>query len=300
MGRFWRVADTFDQVVAKVPDCDSSGSEHSPETMMDLSDLVNSFIQNGNGFVDSDFDSRPADENCTFDGIDEDLEEMKESLKRLFRFENGDDVRKNLVLDVEKAWHAMTEDSSSPPSSGFKRQLMARLRDQGLDAGLCKSKWEKKGRLLAGDYDYVDVNVAGTRYIITISLREEFKIARPTDNYTLVLEILPQISVCGVEELKEMVRIMCKAMKKSMNQMKMVVPPWRRREYAQAKWFGPYKRTTNEFSTKNTINLNENNKKTVGFVSLPTTCYDTRGEDFARKDFAFKIGNLAMAINGAI
>lgn len=292
------MADTFDQVAAKMRDCDSSGSEHSPETMMDLSDLVNSFIENGNGFLDRDFDSSTADENCTFDGIDEDLEEMKESLKRLFRFENGDDVRKNLVLDAEKAWNAMTEDSSS---SGFKRQLMARLRDdQGLDAGLCKSKWEKKGRLLAGDYEYVDVNVAGTRYIITVSLREEFKIARPTDNYISVLEILPQISAFRVEELKEMVRIMCKAMKKSMNQTKMVVPPWRRREYAQAKWFGPYKRTTNEFSTKNTLKfLNENKKKAVGFVSLPKTCYDTREEDFGRKNFAFKIGNLAMAINGA-
>ncbi|KVH96732.1 uncharacterized protein LOC112523314 [Cynara cardunculus var. scolymus] len=296
MGRFPRMAEAFDQVAAKVRDCDSSGSEHSPETMMDLSDLVNSFIENGNGFVDSEFDSRIADEYCTFDGIDEDLEEMKESLNRLFRFEYGDDVRKKLVFDVEKAWHAMTEDRSSPPSLAVKRQLMARLRDQGLDAGLCKSKWEKKGRLLAGDYEYVDVNVGGIRYIIIISLREEFKIARPTDNYTSVLEILPRVSVCTIEELKETVRIICKAIKKSMNQMKMAVPPWRRREYVQAKWFGSYKRTTNEFSTKDTINLNENKTKIVGFVSLHTTWYGRRKEDFARKD---KIGNLAMAINGA-
>ncbi|KAI3718658.1 hypothetical protein L6452_19537 [Arctium lappa] len=298
MGRFRRLAEAFDQATAEVRDCDSSGSEHSPETTVDLSVLVNSFIENGNGFVDSDFDMRIAYKNCTFDGIDEDLEETKESLSRLFRSKNGDDMRQNLVLDVEKAWHHMTEDSSSPPSLGIKRQLMARLRDQGLDAGLCKSKWEKKRGLLAGDYEYIDLNVAGTRYIITVTLREEFRIARPSDNYTSVLKILPQISVFRVEELKEMVRIMCKAMKKSMNQMKMVVPPWRRREYTQAKWFGPYKRTTNEFSTKNTVNLNEN-KKTIGFVSLPRTCYDTHEEDFARKDFAFRMGNLAMAINGA-
>ena len=139
------------------------------------------------------------------------------------------------------------------------------------------------------------MNVAGTRYIIIVSIQEEFKIARSTDNYNSILEILPQISVCRVKELKEIVRIMCKAIKKSMNQMKMVVPPWRRREYAQAKWFGTYKRTTNEFSTKKTANLNETNKKIVGFVWLPSS----RKEDFARKDFAFKIGNLAIAINGA-
>ncbi|XP_023735316.1 uncharacterized protein LOC111883204 [Lactuca sativa] len=300
MGRFRRVAEAFD-VAAMVRDCDSSGSEHSTEMMKDLSDLVNSFIENGDGVVDSDFDMRINDE-CNSDATDDHMEETKESLKTLFRSKKGDAdyaVRKNLLLNVERAWRRVMEDNSAPPLPGSKRLLMARLRDQGLDAGLCKSKWEKKGRLISGEYQYVDVNVAGTRYIVTISLSEEFETARPTDNYTSLLEILPQISVCKVEEMKEVVRIMCRAVKKTMNQRKMAVPPWKRREYVQAKWFGSYKRTTNEFSTKNTTDLNVNEKKIEGFTWTPEAFYCRRTEDFGRKEFGLRMGNLTMAMNGA-
>ncbi|CAI9279926.1 unnamed protein product [Lactuca saligna] len=299
MGRFRRVAEVFDHVVAKVRDCDSSGSEHSSETVKDLSDLVNSYIENGDGVVDTAFDMKISDE-CNSNEIDDDTEEAKESLERLFRTQKGDPVKKDLLFQVEKAWRRVKEVNSSPlPVPGSKRLLMARLRDQGLDAGLCKSKWEKKGRLISGEYEYVDVNVAGTRYIITISLSEEFETARPTDNYTSLLEILPQISVCKVEEMKEVVRIMSRAVKKTMNQRKMAVPPWKRREYVQAKWFGTYKRTTNEFSTKNTTDLNVNEHKIEGFMWTPETCCHGRTYDFARTGLGSKMGSLTMIMNGA-
>ncbi|CAH1419953.1 unnamed protein product [Lactuca virosa] len=298
MGRFRRVAEAFDHVVAKVRDCDSSGSEHSPETMKDLSDLVNSYIENGDGVVDKDFDTKINDE-CNSDEIDDDTEEAKESLETLFRTQKGDPVKKDLLFEVEKAWRRVMEVNSSLPVLGSKRLLMARLRDQGLDAGLCKSKWEKKGRLISGEYQYVDVNVAGTRYIVTISLSEEFETARPTDNYNSLLEILPQISVCKVEEMKEVVRIMCRAVKKTMNQRKMAVPPWKRREYVQAKWFGTYKRTTNEFSTKNTSDLNVNENKIEGFIWTPETCCRGRTHDFVRNGFGSKMGSLTMIMDGA-
>ncbi|KAJ0836443.1 hypothetical protein HanRHA438_Chr16g0767041 [Helianthus annuus] len=262
MGRFWRMAEAF-EVARKVRDCESSGSEHSPETMMDLSDM------------------------------------MKESLRRLI--ENGDDVKRNLISNVEKASRDVVEDNSPSQSLGFIRRLMACLRDRGLDAGLCKSKWEKKGgRLLAGNHEYIDVNVKQTRFIIIVSLLEEFEIARPTAGYASLLEILPEISVFKVEDFKEMVKIMSKAIKKSMKQKKMPVPPWRRREYVQAKWFGSYKRTTNEYPTKKTPDRNVINNQSIGFISIPDhTCYGRRQDQFARKDFGYKMGNLAMVMNGA-
>ncbi|KAI3795761.1 hypothetical protein L1987_38419 [Smallanthus sonchifolius] len=300
MGRFWRMAEAF-EVAGKVRDCESSGSEHSPETMMDLSDLVNSFIENGNGVGYRDFDVN-VDDECGLDGSDDDMEEMKELLKRLVRVEDGDDVRRKLILNVEEASRDVVKDNSPPLQSqslGFKRQVMARLRDQGLDAGFCKSKWEKKGRLLAGDHEYIDINIAKTRYIVIISLFEEFEIARPTNNYASLLKILPKVLVSKVEDFKEIVKIMSRAMKKSMNLMKMTVPPWRRREYVQAKWFGAYKRTTNEFSTKKTPDLEVINKKSIGFISIPDTCYGRRRDEFVRKDFGYKMGNLAMVMNGA-
>ncbi|KAI3745433.1 hypothetical protein L1987_58545 [Smallanthus sonchifolius] len=299
MGRFWRMAEEF-EVAGKVRDCDSSGSEHSPETMMDLSDLVNSFIENGNGVVNRDFDME-VDDECILDGSDDDMKEMKESLKRLVRIEDGDDVGRKLILNVQEARRDVIRDNSPPSSQslGFKRQVMVRLRDQGLDAGFCKSKWEKKGRLLAGDHEYIDVNVAKTRYIVIISLFEDFEIARPTNNYASLLEILPKILVSKVEDFKEIVKIMSRAMKKSMNQMKMTVPPWRRHEYVQAKWFGAYKRTTNEFPTKKTQDSKVINKKSIGFISIPVTCYGRRRDEFVRKDFGYKMGNLAVVMNGA-
>lgn len=130
------MAEEFDHVVAKVRDCDSSGSEHSSETVnKDLSDLVNSYIENGDGVVDTDFDMKIKDE-CNSDEIDDDTEEAKESLERLFRTQKGDPVKKDLLFEVEKAWRRVTEVNSSPlPVPGSKRLLMARLRDQDLDAG---------------------------------------------------------------------------------------------------------------------------------------------------------------------
>ncbi|KAM0048979.1 hypothetical protein Hdeb2414_s0008g00280591 [Helianthus debilis subsp. tardiflorus] len=298
MGRFWRMTEAF-EVARKVRDCDSSGSEHSPETMMDLSDMVNSFIENGNGVVNIDFDMQVDDESSS-DGTDDDMEEIKESLRRLI--ENGDDVRRNLISKVEKANNDVVEDNHrSSQSLGFKRRLMACLRDRGLDAGLCKSKWEKKGgRLLAGNHEYIDVNVKQTRYIIIVSLLEEFEIARPTAGYASLLEILPEISVFKVDDFKEMVKIMSKAIKRSMKQKKMPVPPWRLREYVQAKWFGSYKRTTTEYPTKKTPDHNVINNQSIGFISIPDhTCYGRRQDQFARKDFGYKMGNLAMVMNGA-
>nr|XP_043625523.1 uncharacterized protein LOC122596945 [Erigeron canadensis] len=296
MGRFRRVAEAFEMAARKVLDCDSSGSEHSPETMLDLSHLVNSFIENNNGAIDRDIDSKVNNESSSdVTDDDDDIKEMKESLKKLFRYGNND-LKRNVVLKVEKVWLGIKDNSLL----GSKRHLMARLRDQGLDVGLCKSKWEKKGKLLSGDYEYIDVNVDGTRYIINVSLREEFEIARPTASYSSLLKVLPHISVSKVEEFKEIIKIMCKAVKKSMNQMKMTVPPWRRREYVQARWFGSYKRTTNEFPTKNTVDLNIINKTTTtGFLSIPSTCYGRYTENIGKKDFAFKMGNLAIAMIGA-
>lgn len=125
------------EVAAKLNYCESSGSEHSPaETMMDLSDLVNSFIEDGDGVVvDNDFGMSINDE-CFSDGIDNDIEEAKESLKRLFGSANGDHMRQKLVLDVDKVWRRASKDNSSPQElSQSKRILMARLRDKGHDAG---------------------------------------------------------------------------------------------------------------------------------------------------------------------
>lgn len=112
-------------------------------------------------------------------------------------------------------------------------------------SGLCKSRWDKTTQTPAGEYEYTDIIIAGTRYIIDTSPAAQYTIARPTDHYASMLQLFPQVLVCKGAELKKLVRLMCTAMRQSLKKKEMHVPPWRTNAYMQAKWFGSYKRTTN-------------------------------------------------------
>lgn len=133
---------------------------------------------------------------------------------------------------------------------------------------------EKLQSFPAGDHEYIDVNLGGNRYIVEIFLAREFEIARPTSKYTSLLNKIPEIFVGNLEEMKEMVKLMCCAMKESMKMRNMHVPPWRRFRYMQAKWFGSYKRTTNhkvlgseETKTSPEMSLNGSRHCKVGNLS---------------------------------
>ena len=150
-------------------------------------------------------------------------------------------------------------------------------------AGLCKSKWERNKRFPSGDYEYIDVNYGGNRYIVETSLMAEFEIARPTNQYTSLLDVFPLVFVGKVEELKRVVRTMCNAIKDSMKTTDMHVPPWRRNSYMQAKWFNQYKRTTNEVASR----------KSIGFEERPLKAYNCR-DNFGSK-IAVRVGHLTTA-----
>ncbi|KAK2412889.1 hypothetical protein QL285_048039 [Trifolium repens] len=261
--RFERLAAAFESnEVARVRLCESSGSEHSPENSADLSDLVKSFMEKNSvrAVLEEEEDGVVHDK--------EDYEEVKEKIRR----------------EAEFAIQLVAGDKTSP---GFKRLVMSRLRERGFDAGLCKTRWERKGRYPAGDYEYIDVNYGGNRYIVETSLMAEFEIARPTNQYSSLLEVFPLVFVGKVEELKKVVRLMCSAMKDSMKTMDMHVPPWRRNSYMQAKWFSLYKRTTNEVATI---------KSNIGFEARPLKAYNYCRDDFGSK-VAFKVGYLTTAFN---
>ncbi|KAK2992235.1 hypothetical protein RJ640_005722 [Escallonia rubra] len=289
-GRFKRVAQAFDQVAARVRVCESSGSEHSPaESLTDLLDLVNSFLERDVRGGDGDKRENERDDcesDCSGDSDARDL------LRNILSGLDNDDYRERIYGEAEKACRVIGNRSSPD----LKRRLMARLREKGFDAGLCKSKWERNGRLPSGDYEYVDVNVAGTRYIVEAFLAGEFEIARPTDLYASLLDELPPIFVGKAEELKRVVRLMCSATKESMKTMEMHMPPWRRYGYVQAKWFGLYKRTTSEAPLKKASDSEEGSarKRAVGFAPLPAHSYYCRG-DFVSKA-GFGVGNLAAAL----
>ncbi|XP_027333670.1 uncharacterized protein LOC113848383 [Abrus precatorius] len=293
--RFERVAAAFDADVTRVRLFKSNGSEHSREGLIDLSDLVKSFMEREEEGEDAAVAGCEGEEGLEIDSEWSDSEK-REMLEGIFG-EDGD-VKENIRREVEIDL-GLVGDYSSP---GFKRHLMARLRQRGFDAGLCKSKCEKNRRFPVGDYDYVDVNIAGNRYIIEISLVAEFEIARPTNQYASLLSAFPRVFVGKVEELKLVVRLMCNAIQGSMKSMDLHIPPWRRNGYMQAKWFSSYERTTNEVVATRKASSpfshggeTFSTRKSVGFEARSVKSYNCR-DDYRSKD-AFRVGHLTNAFN---
>ncbi|XVF27985.1 hypothetical protein REPUB_Repub14bG0156700 [Reevesia pubescens] len=306
--RLNRIAVAFNEAAAKAPMrlCQSSGSEHSPEDFADLSDLVNSFLERGcevetdEGKIDQEDEEEEQDDH---DGYWSEIETKRELLSLLSNAHDDNqeelDLKQKIGKETELACEMILGDWSS---EDFKRQLMSHLRDKGFDAGLCKSRWEKLGRHLpAGKYEYVDVKINGTRYIIEANLEGEFEIARPTTSYASLLEVIPPIFVGKPKVLKQIVRLMCKAMKASMKSRAMHTPPWRRSGYMKSKWLASYRRTVNEIPAQNASQFNDSvsarSKRLVGFEAIPTTISFGCRDNSACKA-GLKVGYLAAAFNG--
>ncbi|OMO64766.1 hypothetical protein COLO4_31869 [Corchorus olitorius] len=295
--RLNKIAVAFNEA-AKAPRrlCNSSGSEHSPD---DLSDLVNSFferdceVETDDGKIHQEEEEEQDDSD---DGYWSDFEyKMKHVLQSLLSNKAHDeieeeDVKQQIRTEAELACGVIGD----MLSEDFKRQLMSHLRDKGFDAGLCKSRWEKLGSQIAGNYEYVDVNVNGSRYIVEVNLAGEFEIARPTTSYASLLEALPPIFVGKLKELKKIVKLMCKAMRVSIKNRDMHMPPWRRSGYMKSKWFGHYRRTLNELPARNPTHAGPA-KRPVGFEAIPTISFHCR-DNFASKA-GLKVGYLAAAFN---
>lgn len=159
--------------------------------------------------------------------------------------------------------------------------------------GLCKSRWEKTAKFPSGNYEYVDVNLGANRYLIEVNLAVQFEIARPTDGYMSLVNLFPPIFVGKPGMLKQILRLMCAAARESIKSAKLSVPPWRRKGYMQAKWFSPYKRTTN--AVANTLKFEEGfaSNRSVGFVTLQVRPYNCR-DNLASKA-GLKFGQLTAA-----
>ncbi|KAF7847875.1 hypothetical protein BT93_L2491 [Corymbia citriodora subsp. variegata] len=305
--KFKRVAAAFNEAARL---CESSGSEHSPssDSFANLSDLVTSFMEREGRVKDEedDDDEKLGKEECEGNDFDDCLSDSDESSTRealqeiLARDDNGNEEKAKIGAEVELACEFIGRDRVNMSSHDFKRRLTARLCDRGFDAGLCKSRWEKTGRLPAGDYQYIDVNVHDTRYIAEVSLAGEFEIARPTDRITSLLKLFPPIFIGQPEELKQVVRIMSTAIRQSLKKKGLLVPPWRKNSYMQNKWFSSYKRTTNRVSEAGSMAKSQDSqimKHLIGFeASRVKDCFCR--EDFMRKTRSRMTGNLTMAFEG--
>jgi len=96
-----------------------------------------------------------------------------------------------------------------------------------------------------------------------------------------------------LEELRQVVRLMCSAIKSSMKSIEMYVPPWRRIEYMQAKWFSSFTRITDEVATKRTSS-SLSSTRCVGFDARPLKSYYNCRDDYVSKP-AFRVCLLTNA-----
>jgi hypothetical protein len=131
--KFERLAAAFESdEVARVILCESSGSEHSPESSTDLSDPVNSFMEKSSVIAvlgEEDAAVLHDKENRDFEWYD--YSEKKEILQEIFDAAD-DEVKEKLRREVELAIQLVAGDKSSP---GYKRLIMSSLRERGFDAG---------------------------------------------------------------------------------------------------------------------------------------------------------------------
>eukprot|EP01018_Ginkgo_biloba_P010273 Gb_28132 [translate_table: standard] len=132
------------------------------------------------------------------------------------------------------------------------QNVMNHLRAAGYNAAICKSLHIHSGSLTAGDYEYIDIIMEGTngdntRYLVDMDFRAQFEVARPTNEYSALVQMLPNIFVGKIHRFQKIIKLMCDAMKESVKANGMHLPPWRKYQYMYSKWFGPYKRTTNPF-----------------------------------------------------
>ncbi|KAH7277707.1 hypothetical protein KP509_38G003400 [Ceratopteris richardii] len=138
-----------------------------------------------------------------------------------------------------------------------KRIVMGVLKKKGYDAAVCKSKWDHLCGIPAGDYEYIDVHIMPhgvemkrpERIYVDIDFQQQFEIVRPTDEFTMIQNLLPPIFVGREGRLKKIIHLMSEATKQSLRAKGLHLPPWRKSEYMYAKWFSSYKRTSNSIPT---------------------------------------------------
>lgn len=72
--------------------------------------------------------------------------------------------------------------------------------------------------------------------MIELEFRDQFEIAKACDEYKKLVEQLPVCYVGKADYLKAIVGVMCGAAKRSMEEKKLHMGPWRKRSFMQMKW----------------------------------------------------------------
>ncbi|KAL0389894.1 UNVERIFIED_CONTAM: hypothetical protein Scaly_0346500 [Sesamum calycinum] len=152
-------------------------------------------------------------------------------------------------FSVDDSGESYPEGNDSDSDSGYAEKCDGLPAGYGYNAAICKTKWESSGGLTAGNYEFIDVlrKDSSTRYLVDLDFASEFEIARPTNSYDRLLECMPRVFVGKSEDLKQILKAMSDAAKRSLKSRGLHLPPWRKHRFMQNKWLGSYRRTGNVF-----------------------------------------------------
>lgn len=155
-----------------------------------------------------------------------------------------------LLAETAKCLEIARKLQQQPQAECLKKSVMCHLRSVGYDAAICKSRPKDNSRSFpSGNYEYLDVILKSTksgrsvRLFVDLDFRTEFEIARPTREYSALLELLPKIYVGRGDKLQSIVKIMCEGVKNSLKKTGMHLAPWRKYKYMHSMWLGSYKKT---------------------------------------------------------
>ncbi|GMJ14162.1 hypothetical protein like AT4G32480 [Hibiscus trionum] len=132
------------------------------------------------------------------------------------------------------------------------REVFCRLQNAGFDAAICRSKWRSSPDIPSGEHSFLDVmentRKCVVRVIIELNFRAEFEMARASEDYSHLVQRLPEVFVGKVERLNNVIKILCLAAKRCMKEKEMHMGPWRKQRYMQAKWLKSCERNTSKKS----------------------------------------------------
>lgn len=130
-----------------------------------------------------------------------------------------------------------------------------------------------------GGYEYIDVMVAENgrpkRVIVDMEFRCQFELARPTVSYKEMINNLPLIFVGTEEKLSWIIPLLCSAVKKSLKENGLHVPPWRKPAYMKSKWLSKNCKKVSVSPQDNIGVLENHHHKTEEKNSTTTTATTT-------------------------
>ncbi|KAE8681269.1 LRR protein [Hibiscus syriacus] len=212
-----------------------------------LEEKISEFLNNG--YADSDAtDDYGSDDNESIDALQHDLYwESQEALLQeiLERYALvGAKLRQEINGIIEEARETVfcscknqkqTQKQSPRTEAGcincLRMRVIHLLCRRGLNATLCVSKWKhiKNHRAAHGPKKQIP-------FVIEPEFRDEFEIAKACDEYMKLVDKLPECYVGKSEYLNPIVGVMCDSAKRSMEEQKLHMGPWRKRSFVQMKW----------------------------------------------------------------